>query len=311
MKKAVMLLGCILMLLVSSAFAQDEIPIYINDVLLENSPPVLDFSEYRLASDSTPRYEAKLPLRAVFEGIGATVEWIPKNGNIRISMDSKSILCDTYSNYIDAIDELTGKYIVLEGYLHHGYYWNIDGNAYIDFDSASSLLHCFKHNSIVSAEDTLRINIYPYTPGTTALQRKTIDGPPTYFVTGGTIKLVPVRAVFEALGAKVTWLPESGYTRIEYKNRSFLFELKPVNSHIPLNYDSILEPIREDYLFIKDESTSEYLDFGKMPYFFPFWNIDGHMYIPDWVFSNFIDMFGFGITSDEDNHIINISRKKY
>lgn len=133
---------------VLTTYAGAQVYVFINDVKTENS---LDIKFDGLRTE--------IPLRDFFESLGADVEWMPENGDVEITYNTKVYRCIFFGEdkmYI--LDEAQGKFLSLySGPV--GKYKTENGKIYLDEITATKFIEAVGISFEFDAE-TMSVNIY-------------------------------------------------------------------------------------------------------------------------------------------------------
>lgn len=126
---------------------------YVNDVLIESKPTQCEVIYVNgVAVESNSEIQARtqdmlIPLRTIFESLGATVIWQEETENILIKYNNESYLCYTSSpnslyptKYLYVKNLRTNKNIYLTSMSYGGAYCIINDRTYLYSDTGKRLL---------------------------------------------------------------------------------------------------------------------------------------------------------------------------
>lgn len=195
----------------------DKGKIFINDVEIEDIFLIKeDFvwkrtMENRMVQTDTVVEIAYLPFRAIFEALGATVDWETETNNIIINYLGEFYICE-FDEFIKISNEnisngALGTYLRLHPMASGGTYEMINDTIYLLQDTGQRLYEALGCSVEIDLPNrVLKIYAPNYIPKEI---RITLNGKPIQFDIAPFNEneriLVPLRVVFEALGATVDW----------------------------------------------------------------------------------------------------------
>ena len=224
--------------------------LYINQKLINNGDDVLIRGN-----------EVLFPLRTIFENLGATVDWDEETQNLSIDYNHNKYLCELEAaepaspdmKYIHMIDISNNKYLILTQMSTGGMCTIIDDRIYLYRLSGEILFETMGCAVDIDVEQRI---LKIYSPSGVGV---TLNGTPMNFDVTPKIEndhvLVPMRAIFEALGAQVDWEEETKTAvaqkdgielRIQIDSDTMYKNGEPIRLDTPsrLIDDSTLVPIR-------------------------------------------------------------------
>ena len=107
----------------------------------------------------------------------------------------------------------------------------------------------------------------------------------------------PLRTVFEELGATVNWIEETGDTKIIYKDKEYLCEIKAPNPYFP----------ETKYIYIKNVQNDNYFLLTSMSIGGVFTMIDDRIYLWQDTGIRLLEALGCQVNVDMETQTVTIT----
>lgn len=257
-----------------------------------------------------------IPLRIVFEELGAEVEWHSETDSIYIKMNGSIYWCrfsapDVHSQEnkfitIVDIDRLKSGneqyYIPLSRFGTKGDYTMINDRTYLYAHTAIALLDYFgytvdidEENEIVRIQQNEVVNeVQEKKKGTLLINGVAVDNENTVMIEGGA--LFPLKTIIEKLGGTVTQSDEDGNIEIVYRSSTYLCEIKSPNPEYS-----------EKDICIKNKQSDKYLYLNPMGFGGGFKMINDSIYLYQEAGKRLFEALGCKVEIDFEHNILSIS----